>query len=390
MNLDISILTETKIHDDIYTRSHAGYNIRTSSAPSAHQGGVALVWRDTPSFSIEALHFPSPNLLVWLLMGVYLTPNEPVDDICDIMVQTRNKHPNLDCIVTGDLNVDLQQTNPSPRDQTILDTLDFLGVSDMRPHFRQRHNFRGGYTWQQYREGRWIRSVCDYVLAGCSRKHFQRIRISNPRHYDSDHYAVCFSLFQRRPRAHQRYIRGRRAFPLHVNPKSLTPTDHLLQTIPIRKPHKTPLPTLRSTWISDYTWVLVDRCANFRRTGLAPTDPTLTQLNRDIWKSLKRDRRRRTSKAGDEIQQLLNDNDIRSAWTRLKHWYKQVSGRPLRPSPIDMQHIHSTFNTLFSDTPTLPDTSIPINYVPSSPILDTCPTEKEILLAVSKLRRNKA
>jgi Reverse transcriptase (RNA-dependent DNA polymerase) len=55
-----------------------------------------------------------------------------------------------------------------------------------------------------------------------------------------------------------------------------------------------------------------------------------------------------------------------------------------------MQNIHSTFTSLFTTLPELPTTSIPVNYIPTQPILDTSPTEQEILMAVSKLRRHKA
>jgi Reverse transcriptase (RNA-dependent DNA polymerase) len=397
MHIDVAILTETKLPDDIYTRYFHGYQVRASRAPSVHQGGVALIWKEHPSFSVESLTFPDANLLSlqlttdgrrWLVLGVYLPPNEPVDTICNKMVHIRNQHPNLSCIVTGDLNVRFHGEH-SARDQTILDTLDFLGVSDMLPHFRQRRSFCDGCTWRHFREGRWVISTCDYVLSDCSRKQFQRVRITDPRHYDSDHYAVSFSLHQHAPRQHTKYLRCRRTFPLHIKPQHVTDSDQLLHAIPIRLKHNRHQTQPRASWISDYSWVLIDRRAALRRLGHQPQSDILRNINNAVRKSIRRDRRRRTIEAGTDIEQLLADHDVRGAWARIKRWYQQSKGTHITPSPVDMNTVHQTFSALYSTQPDLPIPNIPINYV-STPILDTPPNEAEITLAVKRLRRWKA
>jgi endonuclease/exonuclease/phosphatase family metal-dependent hydrolase len=129
------------------------------------------------------------------------------------MVQLRNQHAHLPCILSGDLNINLTNPTPGPRTTYILDALMFVGLIDMSSHFRQRQRFQDGCTWRQHREGRWIRSRCDYILTDASRKHFRSVRIAEPQHYDSDHYALCFTLNISQPHLHTTYVRGRRAFP---------------------------------------------------------------------------------------------------------------------------------------------------------------------------------
>ena len=45
MNIDLAILTETKIVNEMYAREAAGYTITATVAKSKHQGGVALIHR---------------------------------------------------------------------------------------------------------------------------------------------------------------------------------------------------------------------------------------------------------------------------------------------------------------------------------------------------------
>ena len=47
MNLDIGILTETKLTNGIHTRQSSGFQVVATEARSAHQGGVALVFKES-------------------------------------------------------------------------------------------------------------------------------------------------------------------------------------------------------------------------------------------------------------------------------------------------------------------------------------------------------
>jgi hypothetical protein len=55
MQMDWTILTETKLTDGIHTRNFPGYQVEATNAKSAHQGGVALAWREGPRHSIESV-----------------------------------------------------------------------------------------------------------------------------------------------------------------------------------------------------------------------------------------------------------------------------------------------------------------------------------------------
>ena len=67
-NMDLGILQETKITNGIYTRGSAGYKVIATDAPSRHRGGVALFYRPTPRFAVEAVEKCGPNVMAWQVM----------------------------------------------------------------------------------------------------------------------------------------------------------------------------------------------------------------------------------------------------------------------------------------------------------------------------------
>jgi Reverse transcriptase (RNA-dependent DNA polymerase) len=281
-----------------------------------------------------------------------------------------------------------------------VETLDMLGVTDMIQYFPQRRHFRDGATWCGYRNGKSLRSTCDYVFSDDNRRRFQRIRITDPRTFDSDHFAISFTLRAKNQQHHQQYVKLRKSFPLHTNLSQTTDADHLLSKFPVLyvdprqriRPQVLPsTPKQRASWVSDCTWKLVDTRASLRRQN--KNNSTLPQIlqpiSQQIRKSLKRDRTRRTNEAGDDIEALLALNDIRAAWNRIRGWYQQANTRHTKPSLQDMDNIHATFTQLYATPTNLPIHNIPINYV-AEDILDTPPTDFEIQLAVQKLRLHKA
>ena len=54
-NMDLGIFQETKCTDGIYTRESAGYRIVAPDAPLRHRGGVALFYRPSTIFEVEAV-----------------------------------------------------------------------------------------------------------------------------------------------------------------------------------------------------------------------------------------------------------------------------------------------------------------------------------------------
>ena len=69
-NMDLGILQEIKLTDGIYTRWSAGYSVVATDAPSRHRSGVAIFYRSTPHFTVEAVENFRPNVIGFkLVMG---------------------------------------------------------------------------------------------------------------------------------------------------------------------------------------------------------------------------------------------------------------------------------------------------------------------------------
>ena len=62
-NIDLGIFQETKCNDGIYTRESSGYRVVATDAPSRHRGGVALFYRPSSLFAVEAVRDYGPNVL---------------------------------------------------------------------------------------------------------------------------------------------------------------------------------------------------------------------------------------------------------------------------------------------------------------------------------------
>ena len=86
-NMDLDILQETKITNGVYTHGSAGYKVIAMDALSQHCGGVALFYRLTPRFVVEAVERCGPNVMVcqvatgakrWHIVGAYIAPEDKV------------------------------------------------------------------------------------------------------------------------------------------------------------------------------------------------------------------------------------------------------------------------------------------------------------------------
>ena len=81
--INIAVFQETKLTNDVYTRSSSGYRIVASNAPSAHQGGIALVWQEHQAYELEEYKFYGGNVMTFRLIteaenyyiiGCYIPP----------------------------------------------------------------------------------------------------------------------------------------------------------------------------------------------------------------------------------------------------------------------------------------------------------------------------
>jgi paraquat-inducible protein B len=328
MRIDIGVLTETRLSTDRYTRSAYGYTVFATKTTHINQGGVALIFTNNSlHFQIEAQKSHGPNVISCILVtgkrqqriiGVYIPPGDTTT-LAHIS-EASNRFPNQPTILMGDLNMDLQTTTPNARDTEIMAVLSTLGLDDMSNHFLQRKRFRSGNTWQMRRDGTILRSRCDYIL-GTDRRIFTYIAIKDPC-YNSDHLMVTGGILSAPKTEHKKYLRCRRKFPLRrqtttSNVTAETEYDKLKQHIEIQAPEinratKTP-------WISDSTWKLIDaRASKSKRQSFLPGERK--RLSRRKKRAIHRDRKQRTTNTGNEIEQKLQDGNIKGAWNVLQRW----------------------------------------------------------------------
>ena len=83
-NIDVGLLTETKLSTDMYTKSTMGYTVSATKAVGM-SGGVALVHRQGKGWGLESIRSFGPNVIRatlvsgqrrWYIIGGYVSPNE--------------------------------------------------------------------------------------------------------------------------------------------------------------------------------------------------------------------------------------------------------------------------------------------------------------------------
>ena len=235
-----------------------------------------------------------------------------------------------------------------------------------------------------------FKSRCDYIL-GTDRSLFQAIRIKDPRHFTSDHYMLVGTLRAAPPKSHQKYLRGRKAFPLKP-PKwgPITKSDSLYlalknQTAP--DPH--PNHPRRPHWLSPTTLQFVDRRCVLRQNPHHDRAEA-RRLTRAINVGKKHDRLTRATETAHKIEAALSANDPQKAYGALKAWYKFTGDRPHKPTHHDLLTITKDFTALYTkEDPSPPGEPIPAMVAPFD-ITDSIPEEPEIRAALMRLRLHKA
>ena len=244
MNVDLALLTETKIVNELYTRGAEGYTITATKAKSIHQGGVALVHRShSDNFAVEGTRAFGPNVIrtilvsgrkAWTVIGAYIPPSETDGSTLNAIRAARDsasaKRP---VIMMGDLNVDLADIKEgmgAERRQETAALVTTLGLEDLRRHFKLRQKNREGFTWRSTMDPS-IRSRCDYILTD-SVSDFSRYRILTPRYIESDHKVVKALLNLDTVERHKRYYRHRTKRPqLNLKPADKTQADKILEEL---------------------------------------------------------------------------------------------------------------------------------------------------------------
>ena len=150
-NMDLGIFQETKCTDEIYTRESAGYRVVATDAPSRHRGRVALLYRLSPLFAVEAVREYGPNVMSfevatgarrWYIIGCYLAPDDNLT-IERVVAALRDRPKGTVLVVAGGLNTVISYFVRSQRGDETLYRLSVVGgkvSSDDIPPPRSRCN----------------------------------------------------------------------------------------------------------------------------------------------------------------------------------------------------------------------------------------------------------
>lgn len=228
MNMDLGILTETKLVEGLHTTNCEGYEIISTKAKSQHQGGVALFCQTSKEWHLEGTQTFGPNVIKtilvsgrkrWTIVGAYIPPSEEDNSTLDC-IQTATSRLDSPLILLGDLNVDIHQIpnqGYNQRQEETLALIASLDLSDLKRHFTPRKRIERWkeWTWSQKRnDGTRIRSVCDYILTQ-ERSQFRYFQLKEPR-FDSDHRLLHAKLQLNPIEEHRSYVQQRTKPPVSI------------------------------------------------------------------------------------------------------------------------------------------------------------------------------
>ena len=134
--MDLGILQEKKCTDGIYTNESSGYRVVATDSPSHNRGGVALFYRPSPLFEVEAVWEYGPNVLSfevatgarrWYIIGCYLAPDD-AETIEQVVTALGDRPKGTALIVVGDLSTDLGDTENNRRGSEIAAAMTEAGV----------------------------------------------------------------------------------------------------------------------------------------------------------------------------------------------------------------------------------------------------------------------
>ena len=123
--MNVWVFQDTKLTEVIYTRRLAGYRAVATPALSRHQGGVALLYWESPAFAFEVIRQFGANAIAfhlatgeghWNIVGCYLAPGDGMT-IQDVEAAMAYKAWGAELVVAGDLNVELGKEGVQGRDK---------------------------------------------------------------------------------------------------------------------------------------------------------------------------------------------------------------------------------------------------------------------------------
>jgi hypothetical protein len=146
MQIDVSVLTETRLSTDCYTRSAYGYTVFATQTTHVNQGSITLIFTNNSLyFQVESQRKHGPNVISCVIttgtrhhpvIGVYIPPGDM--KTLAFISEAANHFADQASILIGDINVDLRRNTPSNRNIEIsMALITTLGLEDMSGHFIQ-------------------------------------------------------------------------------------------------------------------------------------------------------------------------------------------------------------------------------------------------------------
>ena len=400
MNIDLAVFSETKFHNEYYTRCAEGYQV-IGSQVGQETGGVAIAYRQSDLFVVESPVVFGRNVLrvtvvsgrqKWYVIGAYIPPSAGTEATLSMLQRAYTSIPNSrwPVILMGDLNVDPrnpQGTGGAGMDRRVQTDalLSTWGMKSLCDRFLSPFRRLGErWTW-----GRWmgtlrVRSVCDHVMTDHP-KWFRNCQRRFPR-FDTDHLAIVATLCVSSPREHRRYVRGRERFPLPPPlAEDCSAADTILAELREGRTPRGMDDGRQNSWISEETWRLIDMKAAARKRRDAET---LRQLKPLVKRGLRRDRKERAYAAARAAEAWLDRNEIRKAFQAIKGWYREAGPRPPKPSFAEIEAVRQEHEELHRRRETT-EPPIPVHVLPAA-VPDGAPTDDEIQVAVRRMKTGKA
>jgi len=265
MHIDLGFLLETKLPHDKYTKQCEGYTVHSTLAEGYHQGGLAIFYHNTEQWTVEGIKAFGPNVLRcslvsgnrrWTCIGIYIPPSDIIGETLNWLEQATEDGTDP-VILFGDLNCNLDFPQGG-RGHDISSAMSLMNLSDVAKHFPHP---RGRWTWSQWRQGRYIRSTTDYILAERPLE-FRRWAIKIPR-YNSDHRAIVAELTVCSRREHRRYSQ-QREYPISFS-HPLRRIDQMFEDLCKFCEPPEPHDHRDNSWISQEAWALIDKRASMVR-----------------------------------------------------------------------------------------------------------------------------
>jgi hypothetical protein len=210
----------------------------------------------------------------------------------------------------GDLNVDFDRLDDARAD-VIAAQMVLLALNDVGDHFTHP---RGQWTWSQVREGRYICSKTDYIMA----QEILDFKLGQSRFLGLIQIIVLLS---------QRFDLVRCMFtapmsvvddPFFRSPlqRPLTQNDVRFQELKQNKDLPDPWKERDRSWISKKTWDLIN--ARVYAVRWKYPREQIQEYSKAIRKSLCVDRRRRCERVSKEIEEKYIAGNIRGAYELLR------------------------------------------------------------------------